>query len=364
MITAKKGQMVAVTFTPPIREGTHNAFKTIGNTVLWRAVTPFLVLTAMNCVPLPAQTPQTSVLTVEMQNVVEYQEGFANPSKNGTSTAMEAQNTSPATFFPGTILADIVAVNGTKAKGTTVARMFWVGLNSNPSGSQAIADVNRFQAMDIVFEIQQADGTSLGTIFLSGVTGGTAPAGAPSAGVTGNFAVTGGTGAFLGVRGQAATIMNSHRTTSNFENPLNRRTFSGGLWKMAVELVPMHTPEVVANSDGPVIVHSNDYSLVTAVRPAHAGEVLTLLASGLGPTRPGLDPGNVFTAGPAQIVNSPVDVLVNGKAGDFLYAGGYPGTADNYQVNFRVPADTAPGTAALQLRAAWIAGGQVKIAIQ
>ncbi len=120
MIPTKRGQIVAVTLTPA---------KAIGNTVLRRAIAPFLALTAAFCGPILAQTPQVTVLTVEMQNVVEYQEGFANPQKNGTSTAMEAQNTSPATFFPGTILADIVTVNGTKSKGTTVARMFWVGLN-------------------------------------------------------------------------------------------------------------------------------------------------------------------------------------------------------------------------------------------
>jgi len=48
----------------------------------------------------------------------------------------------------------------------------------------------------------------------------------------------------------------------------------------------MRTPEVVLNSAGPVIVHSNDYSLVTTAKPAHAGEVLTLFASGLVPHAP------------------------------------------------------------------------------
>jgi uncharacterized protein (TIGR03437 family) len=311
-----------------------------------------------------AQAPQSTILTVEMENIVEYQENFANPQKNGTSTAMESQNTAPVTFFPGTILADIVAINGKKSKGTTVARIFWVGLSSNPTGSQAIADVNRFQAMDIALEIQQADGTSLGAIFLSGVTGGPPPVGAPKTGVAGNFAVTGGTGAFLGARGQAATIVNSHRTTSNFENPINRRTFSAGLWKMVIQLIPMTTPEVVLTSTGPVIVHSSDYSLVTAVKPARAGELLTLLASGLGPTRPGVDPGQAFTVSPAQIVSAPIDVLVNGKAGEVLYSGGYPNTVDNYQVNFRMPDGVASGLATVQLSAAWVIGAEVRISVQ
>src|SRR5258706_1702055 len=220
-----------------------------------------------------------------MENVVQCQENFASPTKNGSSTVLEPQITSPATFFPGTFIADIVAINGRKTKGTTVARIFWVGLNSNPSGSQAIADVTRFQTMDIILEIQQADGTSIGTIVLTGVTGGAPPLGAPKSGVGGNFAVIGGTGAFLGARGQAATIMNNRRATSTFENPINRRTFPAGLWKLAVQLIPMRTPQVTPTSNGPAIVHSSDFSLVTAAQPPPAGELLALVASGACPTR-------------------------------------------------------------------------------
>jgi hypothetical protein len=329
-----------------------------------RKILAGVALTTILATAAMAQTPQPAILTIEMQNVVQYDESFTNPQKNGTSTAMEAQIAAPVTFYPGTFVADIVAVNGTKAKGATVARIFWVGLNTNPSGSQGIADVNRFQAMDILLEIQQADGTSVGTIVLTGVTGGIPPVGAPKSGVTGNFAVTGGTGAFLGARGQAATIMNTHRATSTFENPINRRTFLSGIWNMVIQLIPMTTPEVVLTSAGPAIVHSSGYSPVTAAKPAHPGEVLTLLASGLGPTRPGVDPGQAFPDGPAQVASSPIDVLVNGKPGDFLFAGGYPNTVNSYQVNFRIPGDTAPGTAEIQLRAAWVAGTAVKIRVQ
>jgi hypothetical protein len=334
--------------------------------MILRRVVPacLAALTAAVASTASAQTPQATVLTIEMENVVRYNENFANPQKNGTSTAMEVQTPAPATFFPGTFVGDIVAVNGRKSKGTTVARIYTVGLTSNPSGSQGIADVNRVQTLDILIEIQQADGTSVGTIVLSGSAPGEPPLGAPKAGAAGNFAVLGGTGAFLGARGQAATIMNTHRSSSTFENPINRRTFPSGLWKLVVQLIPMRTPEVALTATGPAIVHSSDFSLVTAAKPAHAGEVLTLFASGLGPTRPGVDPGQVFPASPAQIASSPIDILVNGKAGDVLYAGGYPNTLDTYQVNFRIPADTAPGTAAIQLSVAWTAGPEAKIPVQ
>jgi hypothetical protein len=338
-----------------------------------RFALPVLGCLALTALPkASAQTPPATILTVEMENVVQYQENFANLPKNGTSPNMEGPITSPATFFPITFIADIVAVNGKKSKGTTVARGFWVGLTPNPSvspapnptGVQAIADVTRFLTLDTVLEIQQADGSSLGTLVLAGVAGGAAGVGAPKAGLMGNFVVTGGTGAFLGARGQGATSIQTGRATSAFENPINRRTFPGGIWKLVIQLIPLKTPEVASTASGPAIVHSIDYSLVTASNPARAGELLTLFASGLGPTRPGVEPGQPFTASPLQTVSSPVDVLVNGEAGEVLYSGGYPNTVDNYQVNFRLPGDIAPGLASVQIRAAWVPGTEVKIPVK
>jgi hypothetical protein len=311
-----------------------------------------------------AQTPASTILTVEMENVVQYQENFANLQKNGTSTGMEAPIGPPSTFSPGYFIADIATINGKKSKGTTFARNLYVNFNPNPSGSQAVADINRFQAMEILLEIQQTDATAVGTIVLTGVTGGGGPPGAPKSAPTGNFAVIGGTGAFLGARGQAATVSNSFRATSTFENPINRRTFPAGNWTLVIQLLPLKTPEVVSTTSGPVIVHASDFSLVTAAKPAHAGEILSILASGLGPTRPGVDPGQAFTASPAQTVSSPIDVLVNGKAGEVLYAGGYPNTVDNFQVNFRMPGDVVSGVVSVQLSAAWVVGAEVQLPVQ
>jgi hypothetical protein len=341
--------------------------KTIGKATanaIRRLASGGLSAVAILAVGASAQTPPATVLTVEMENVVQYQENYANLQKNGTSPGLEPSIGLPTTFSPGYFIADIATINGKKSRGTTFARNLYVSLNPNPSGSQAVADINRFQAMEILLEIQQADGTAVGTLVLTGVTGGGAPLGAPKSAPTGNFAVIGGTGAFLGARGQAATISNSFRGTSTFENPINRRTFPSGLWKMAIQLIPMKTPEVVSTAAGPAIVHATDFSLVTSARPARAGEILVLIASGLGPTRPGVDPGQPFPASPAQLVSSPVDVLVNGKSAEVLYSGGYPNTVDDYQVNFRIPADAPAGQAAIQLSAAWVIGSEVKISVQ
>jgi uncharacterized protein (TIGR03437 family) len=54
-------------------------------------------------------------------------------------------------------------------------------------------------------------------------------------------------------------------------------------------------------------------------------------------------------------VNSPLQVTVNGRTAEVINAVGSPGTADRYQVNFRLPPGAASGTATIQVTAAWIA---------
>jgi uncharacterized protein (TIGR03437 family) len=128
--------------------------------------------------------------------------------------------------------------------------------------------------------------------------------------------------------------------------------------------MPLSWPQIVSMPNGPAIVHASDGSLVTTAKPAKSGEVLTLYATGLGPTRPALEPGKVFTANPLQVANSPIEVTVGGQPAEVLYAGGYPGTAHAFQVNFRLPSGLPPGMTSLQLIAAFIPGGEVSILIQ
>jgi uncharacterized protein (TIGR03437 family) len=125
-----------------------------------------------------------------------------------------------------------------------------------------------------------------------------------------------------------------------------------------LHLIPMFRPEIVAGSSVPSVFHA-DFSRVTAENPARGGELLILMATGLGPTRPGVDPGNPFPAFPASPlvqVNSPLQVSVNGQVAEVLNKVGWPGLVDTYRVDFRVPEGTAAGPAAIQITAAWIAG--------
>jgi uncharacterized protein (TIGR03437 family) len=131
-------------------------------------------------------------------------------------------------------------------------------------------------------------------------------------------------------------------------------------------LVPLEQPQIVVSGGVPAVYHA-DLTPVTAAKPAAAGEVLVAMASGLGPTRPGVDPGQPFPPNPAnplQAVNSPVGVTVNQQAAEVINAVGWPGLVDTYRVDFRVSDAITSGTAAIQLTAAWIAGAATSILVQ
>ena len=113
----------------------------------------------------------------------------------------------------------------------------------------------------------------------------------------------------------------------------------------------------------PAAFHA-DLSPVTGAKPAKAGEALIVKATGLGPTRPGVDPGQPFPTDALEEVNSPLEVIVNGKSAVVINKFGWPGLVDTYRVDFRVPDGTAPGMAAVESSAAWIAGPAVRIPVQ
>jgi uncharacterized protein (TIGR03437 family) len=64
---------------------------------------------------------------------------------------------------------------------------------------------------------------------------------------------------------------------------------------------------------GGAIVHSSDFPVVSASKPATGGEILSLFATDVGPTGTSLTPGQPFPSSPLAAVNSPVDVTVNGN---------------------------------------------------
>jgi len=315
-----------------------------------------------------AQVPPASVLRIDTVNAVGYAEDTADVSKFATdpnvTTAATTRN-----FNRVVALADIQAVNGQRVMGVHTRAATMIFLNTAPTPGQAIADVVRATSATISFEILKSDGTPIGTIMASGFgSGALPPPGSPSNVAANNYAITGGTGAFLGARGQVGSEapppgVAAQRATSMTEDPANRRRNGGGTQRWVVHLIPMFAPQIVTLASGPAVFHA-DFSPVTAAKPAKAGEVLIVQASGLGPTVPGVDPGQPFPTDSLSQVNSPLDVAVNGRPAEVINSIGWPGLVDTYRIDFRAPGGTTAGMASIQITAAWISGAPVSIPVQ
>ena len=323
-----------------------------------------LAITA--CRLVSAQQPPSITLTIDLGDVVEYQQDMYDPAKFARNAAITpslgiGSSGAIANFTVVTLIGDVMAVNGQPAKGLYAGRTRVLNTNRSAAPGQAIADVTRTALREHIFEILQADGTPVGTIMAMGFSGGNAPPGQPST-ERANWAITGGTGAYLGAQGQVEGTGSAGRAASTAEDPANRRLNGGNSNRYFLHIIPMTVPQIVTTANGPAITHS-DFSLVTTSKPAAADEILSLFATGLGPVR-GVVRGDPFPSNPPAPVNSPVAVIVNGTAAEVIGAVGYPGAVDGYQVNFRMPSGTPKGSATVQLSSAWITGTPVSIAVQ
>ena len=235
-----------------------------------------------------AQVGPPVILQIDLTNNVLYFQDTSDISKYATEPNVTPPTAIPRNFYRVEGMADIVAVNGQSVKGTQANAAAAVVLRTAPTPGQAISDTVR-QAISITtFEILKSDGTSIGTIVASGLFAGDAPPGSPTAAAGGNLVITGGTGAFLGARGQmsvaaAAPGVVTQRNASITEDPANRQRNGGGTVRWIAHVIPMARPEVIMIPSGPAITHSSDFSPVTVAKPATQGEILSLFATGLGP---------------------------------------------------------------------------------
>ncbi len=238
------------------------------------------------------------VLDIDVENAVRYISDVTDPSKLALNAAATPAGTTRA--FTDTIyIGDIVAINGKPAKGLWTSRQYTMGFNPSPAPGSAIADVTQGAIAECKLEILNANGALIGRL----MDGGLAP-----------HAISGGTGAFIGAKGEQASatarVVKAIRVASMTEDPANRRINGGGNPRLLLRLIPASRPEVVQTASGPAVVHG-DSKLVSSANPAQGGEVLTLYATGLGPTTPSVDFGQPFPQGTAYSVNAPVEVLVN-----------------------------------------------------
>lgn len=328
------------------------------------AIYPTVILAA--CRLVMAQAAPPTILSIDLENFVQYQSDTSDASQYGAKAALTLPATflSSSNFWVATGLADIVAVNGQPAKGVYAMRSRVIKTDPNPNPGGAIADVSREAIREEVFEILSASGNPVGSIMSLGLSSGAAPPGSPASQTGVNFAVIGGTGSFVGVRGTSGSGGGNARGASMAEDPSNRRINGGNKSRRIVTVFPMSVPQIILTPNGPAVTHSNDFSLVASSKPAAAGEILSVFMTGLGPVRPGVDPGQPFPSNPVAAVNSPVEALVNGKPAEVLAAVGFPGTEDGYQVNFRLPSNTSKGIATIQVSAAWISSTPVSIPVQ
>ena len=180
----------------------------------------YCLLAALYCNPALGQPERPAILVIDLANYVEYQGDIADPQKFAINPYPAPASDSAKNFGVATILADIVAVNGKPAKGLFASRRQVIEAST-------IADVRRTTIREQAIEILQSDGTPIGTIMALGLSGGSAPPGSPSGPTGGNWAIVGGTGAFLGARGQeegwGGTPFASPETASMAEDPINRR---------------------------------------------------------------------------------------------------------------------------------------------
>ena len=167
----------------------------------WKTVLATALCAAVYSQPGLAQVAPPTILVVNVENLVQYREDTSDVSKFADDPNPTTPST-PKNFNFQVVLGDIVAVNGQPAKGTLTRNARLFNLSTAPNPGQAIADTVRGGVNADTFEILNSDGTSVGTIVSYGLAAGSPPPGAPLSITLGNFAITGGTGAFLGARGQ------------------------------------------------------------------------------------------------------------------------------------------------------------------
>lgn len=308
--------------------------------------------------PIGASLLRPAILEIEIDQIQFYWRDTADLSQFATQD--RAATTFPRNFPVGEGIGDIVAVNGNPVKGTMTAQISGILHNpgAGPAPGTAIADTVATGRLVYEFDIWSVEGHQIGTIYATGLNNTPPPPGAAPSAQSLNLVVVGGTGAFLGVRGQmqhSAANQPPSYPASVREDPGRRRILSTGRgfsFNRVAHLIPWRTPEIEA-------VWHGDFTPVSSSNPARAGEVLIVRARGLGPARPNVTYGRPFPAEPLAIVNSPIVATVNGKRTTVLNSVGWPGETDSYRVDIVLPDAIESGQVRLGLEVAWIPGSEI-----
>lgn len=160
-----------------------------------------------------------------------------------------------------------------------------------------------------------------------------------------------GTDAHVLVGGMEATPYYISPTQINFLIPPNflpaRTTFTvvnQGLAGPLLTLELQATSPALFLLDAQTVVATHaDGSVITTTKPAQPGEIVILYATGLGPTSPPVQPGQIPTTAAPLVGGSDFQVLLDGLPApeeDVQYAGVAPFFAGLYQINLQLPSST------------------------
>ena len=322
-----------------------------------------LFLSAVFAATVLAETPRTVVLDVVIDNLVNYRFDVADALKRGV-VPTRVDPIPDRAFLEFYSIGDIIQVNGKPAKGMWTNWGVVTGFSLNPSPGNAVANIETGAPLFCNLTFYTDKGAFVGALFDGGGGAGTSATA---------HAITGGSGVFVGARGQKQGGTQPDptrpviRRASAAEDPAQRHTLGGGSHRFLVHLIPSIYPEIVSTPDGPGVFHAEDFSLVTQAKPAHSGETLIIRARNLGFTTPNVPLGQPFPAWPGNSspeVNADVDVTFNGAPGEVYYKIGWPGEVGIYRVDLRVPSGVSPGMANVQLTAGWVPSEVVRIPVQ
>jgi len=123
-------------------------------------------------------------------------------------------------------------------------------------------------------------------------------------------------------------------------------------------------PGLASLPDGTVIAQDANYNLITAGNPAHAGDVIILYATGMGPTNPPVATGAVAPSSTlAQVVIAPL-VSIGGKNAQVQFAGLSPGSVGLYQIDVVIPTGAGTGDVPLVVTQGGVASNTVNVPLQ
>jgi uncharacterized protein (TIGR03437 family) len=111
------------------------------------------------------------------------------------------------------------------------------------------------------------------------------------------------------------------------------------------------------------VLRSSDFSAVTEQRPARAGEILSVFATGLGSVTPSVESGSPASSSTLSVTRITPSATLGGISVPVRFSGLAPSFVGLYQVNIEVPTGLASGPQPLVLTSNTVASNAVTVQI-